>query len=52
MNDVLDKVEKQIVDFYDSGIEESIFSIAVFILKCINNDKFDGDMGYFSDHMH
>ncbi len=32
MNDVLDKVEKQIADFDDSGIEDSLFSMADFIL--------------------
>ncbi len=53
MNNVLDKVEKQIADFGDSGIEDSLFSMADFYiaLKWINKNKYERDMGLCSYHI-
>ncbi len=53
MNDVLDKVEKKKSDTDDIGIEDSLFNMAdlYIAMKCINKNKYDGDMGLFSDHI-
>ncbi len=52
MNDVLDKVKKQINDFEDSWFEDSLFSIADFfynVLKCVIMYTYDGELGLLSD---